>query len=47
MTQSIGDWSNYLSQEKEKDYFVSLYSFLNSRNNNEIYPPRGEWFKAF
>jgi uracil-DNA glycosylase len=47
MTQSIGDWSNYLSQEKEKDYFVSLYSFLNSRNNNEIYPPRSEWFKAF
>ena len=47
MTQSIGDWSEYLSKEKEKDYFISLYSFLNSRINSEIYPPRGEWFKAF
>ena len=47
MTQSIGDWSEYLFKEKEKDYFISLYSFLNSRINSEIYPPRGEWFKAF
>ena len=47
MTQSIGDWSEYLSKEKEKDYFISLYSFLNSRIDSEIYPPRGEWFKAF
>ena len=47
MTQSIGDWSKYLSKEKEKDYFISLYSFLNSRINSEIYPPRGKWFKAF
>ncbi len=47
MTQSIGDWSKYLSKEKEKDYFISLYSFLNSRINSEIYPPRDKWFKAF
>ncbi|MBT3457094.1 MAG: uracil-DNA glycosylase, partial [Thiotrichales bacterium] len=31
MNQSVGDWSKYLSKEKEKDYFISLYSFLNSR----------------
>ena len=47
MTQSIGDWSKHLSKEKEKDYFISLNSFLNSRINSEIYPPRGKWFKAF
>jgi len=47
MTQSIGDWSEYLFKEKEKDYFISLYSFLNSRINSEIFPPRGKWFKAF
>lgn len=47
MNQSVGDWSKYLSKEKEKDYFISLYSFLNSRISSEIYPPRGQWFKAF
>ena len=47
MTISIGDWSDYLSQEKEKDYFRSLYTFLNNRINKDIYPPRGSWFKAF
>ena len=47
MTIGIGDWSDYLSQEREKDYFKSLYTFLNNRINKDIYPPRGSWFKAF
>ena len=47
MTIGIGDWSDYLSQEREKDYFRSLYTFLNNRINTDIYPPRGSWFKAF
>ena len=47
MTQDIGDWATYLSNEKNKDYFDSLLSFLNSRVGHEIYPPRGTWFKAF
>ena len=47
MTQDIGDWATYLSDEKNKDYFDSLLSFLNSRAGHEIYPPRGTWFKAF
>ena len=47
MTQDIGDWATYLSDEKNKDYFDSLLSFLNSRVGHEIYPPRGTWFKAF
>ena len=47
MTIGIGDWSDYLFQEREKDYFRSLYTFLNNRINTDIYPPRGSWFKAF
>ena len=47
MTKDIGDWATYLSDEKNKDYFDSLLSFLNSRVGHEIYPPRGTWFKAF
>jgi len=47
MTIGIGDWSDYLSQEREKDYVRSLYTFLNNRINKDIYPPRGSWFKAF
>ena len=47
MTQHIGDWASYLSDEKNKDYFGSLLSFLNSRVDHEIYPPRGTWFRAF
>ena len=47
MTQDIGDWAPYLSDEKNKDYFGSLLSFLNSRVDHEIYPPRGTWFRAF
>ena len=47
MIIGIGDWSDYLYQEKEKDYFSSLYTFLNNRINKDIYPPRGSWFKAF
>ena len=44
---TIGDWSKYLSVEKEKEYFRNLYIFLNNRSNFDIYPPRGCWFKAF
>ena len=47
MSQDIGDWEAYLSPEKNKDYFKSLLSFLNSRIAYEIYPPRKTWFKAF
>jgi len=47
MTQDISDWAPYLSLEKNKDYFCSLFSFLNSRIGYQIYPPRGTWFKAF
>ena len=47
MTQDIGDWATYLSDEKNKDYFDSLLAFVNSRVGDEIYPPRGTWFKAF
>ena len=44
---TIGDWSKYLSVEKEKEYFRNLYAFLNNRSAFDIYPPRGSWFKAF
>ena len=44
---TIGDWSKYLSVEKDKEYFRNLYTFLNNRNAIDIYPPRGSWFKAF
>ena len=47
MTQDICDWAPYLTEEKNKDYFDSLLSFLNSRVDCEIFPPRGTWFKAF
>ena len=47
MSQDIGDWEAYLSPEKNKDYFKSLLSFLNSRIGYEIYPPRKTWFRAF
>ena len=44
---TIGDWSKYLSVEKEKEYFRNLYTFLNNRTAFDIYPTRGCWFKAF
>ena len=44
---TIGDWSKYLSVEKEKEYFRNLYTFLNNRSTFDIYPQRGNWFKAF
>ena len=44
---TIGDWSKYLSVEKDKEYFRNLYTFLNNRSAIDIYPPRGSWFKAF
>ena len=44
---TIGDWSKYLSVEKDKEYFKKLYTFLNNRSAIEFYPPRGSWFKAF
>ena len=44
---TIGDWSKYLSVEKDKEYFRNLYTFLNNRSTFDIYPPRGSWFKAF
>ena len=44
---TIGDWSKYLSVEKEKEYFRNLSTLLNNRSAIDIYPPRGSWFKAF
>ena len=38
MTQDIGDWATYLSDEKNKDYFDSLLSFLNSRVDMKFIP---------
>ena len=38
MTQSIGDWSKYLSKEKEKDYFQQnrLNWWVNQDNKHWI-----------
>ena len=47
MRPDIGDWSELLVEEREMDYFESLYSFLYKNHSKEIYPPKENWYKAF
>ena len=47
MRPDIGDWSELLAEEREMDYFESLYSFLYNNQSKEIYPPKENWYKAF
>jgi uracil-DNA glycosylase len=47
MRPDIGDWSDLLTAEREKDYFKSLYSFLYNNQSKEIYPPKENWYRAF
>ena len=47
MRPNIGDWSELLVGERERDYFESLYSFLYNNRSKEIYPPKKNWYKAF
>ena len=47
MRPHIGDWSELLAEEREMDYFESLYSFLYKNHSKEIYPPKENWYKAF
>ena len=47
MRPDIGDWSELLADEREMDYFESLYSFLYKNHSKEIYPPKENWYKAF
>ena len=37
MRPDIGDWSELLAEEREMDYFESLYSFLYDNQSKEIY----------
>jgi len=39
-------WSDYLNPEKDKHYFKALDSYLKSKKNLNIYPPKDSWFKA-
>ena len=39
-------WSDYLNPEKDKQYFKALDSYLKSKKNLNIYPPKDSWFKA-
>lgn len=45
----IGNWSEQLKGLSEQDYFQQLLRFLNQRAQTGaiIYPPRGQWFRAF
>jgi len=45
----VGDWKVKLSDIPKKEYFQNLINFLNlqAREKKIIYPPRGQWFKAF
>jgi len=46
---NIGDWSSVLDGVSKKIYFVELLNFLNNENTNNkiIFPPKGQWFRAF
>ena len=39
MTHFKSGWSDYLNPEKEKQYFIALDSYLQSKMNLNIYPP--------
>ena len=46
MTHFKSGWSDYLNPEKDKQYFKALDSYLKSKKNLNIYPPKDSWFKA-
>ena len=46
MTHFKSGWSDYLNPEKDKQYFKALDSYLQSKMNLNIYPPKDSWFKA-
>mgnify|MGYP003965208997 CR=1 FL=1 len=46
MTHFKSGWSDYLNPEKDKQYFIALDSYLQSKLNLNIYPPKDSWFKA-
>jgi len=46
MTHFKSGWSDYLNPEKDKYYFKALDSYLKSKKNLNIYPPKNSWFKA-
>jgi len=46
MTHFKSGWSDYLNAEKDKQYFKALDSYLKSKKNLNIYPPKDSWFKA-
>ena len=45
----VGDWKEKLSDIPKTEYFQNLINFLNfqAREKKTIYPPKGQWFKAF
>jgi len=46
MTHFKSGWSDYLNPEIDKQYFKALDSYLESKKNLNIYPPKDSWFKA-
>jgi len=46
MTHFKSGWSDYLNPEKDRHYFKALDSYLKSKKNLNIYPPKDSWFKA-
>ncbi len=46
MTHFKSGWSDYLSPEKNKQYFKALDSYLKTKKNLNIYPSQEYWFKA-
>jgi len=46
MTHFKSGWSDYLNPEKDKQYFKALDTYLKSKKNLNIYPPKDSWFKA-
>lgn len=44
----INGWKGIIDEEKQKEYFKNLKTFLlNEYENNKIYPRKGEVFKCF
>jgi uracil-DNA glycosylase len=42
------NWENIIKQEKQKDYFIKLDSFLDKEySSKKIYPPKNKIFNAF
>ncbi|CAG7580263.1 MAG: uracil-DNA glycosylase [uncultured marine phage] len=40
-------WEDFLKNEKKKDYFKEIESFLESQDRDNIFPPKGQVFNAF